>query len=444
MFNPYLALFLVSVLVILSYLFDIASKKWKIPSVLFLLGTGVAIKQISLYYNIDIGESFFSYLHLLGIIGLIMIVLEAAVDLNIKKDKIPMIRKSALLALFILLVSSVSIGGAIMYILDETFYNCLIYAIPLSVVSSAVLIPSVHTLTKDKKEFLIYESTFSDIIGIMFFNYIVLQEAEIFTFGSLLTILSTIALSIILSFVLVYLFSLIKTDIKIFLMLAILLFLYAVGKEMHQSPLLMVFVFGLVLNNARLVFFGKMGKRINFLAVESIKKDFSMITAETAFVVRTFFFVAFGMLLDFNTLLDPLVLIVGTIIVILLYIVRYLNFKTFLHTNVFPEIFLAPRGLITILLFFQIPKAYEIAEFGVGILFFVILATGLIMMIALLMTPEAKVEELTVIDFGLGPSSDHANVDVIGRYSEYDDLLTPDEGKGDSSGDGDGENNKDG
>lgn len=427
MFNPYIALLFVSILVILSYLFDIASKKWKVPSVLFLLGTGVALKQISIYYNIDIGENFFSYLHFLGIIGLIMIVLEAAVDLDIKRSKIPMIRKSALLALLVLIISSISIGVAIMYILDEPFFNCLIYAIPLSVVSSAVLIPSVHTLTEEKKEFLIYESTFSDIIGIMFFNYVVLQEAEIFTIGSSLTILSTIAFSIIISFILVYLFSLIKTEIKIFLMLSILLFLYAVGKEMHQSPLLMVFVFGLVLNNSRLVFFGKIGKKINFHAVETIKKDFRIITAETAFLVRTFFFVAFGMLLDFNTFLDPLVLIVGTIIVLILYIVRYLNFKTFLHTSVFPEIFLAPRGLITILLFFQIPAAYEIAQFGVGILFFVILATGLIMMAALIATPNTDVEDLTVFDFGLGPSSDHANIDVIGRYSEYDDLLTHDD-----------------
>jgi len=86
------------------------------------------------------------------------------------------------------------------------------------------------------------------------------------------------------------------------------------------------------------------------------------------------------------------------------------------------KIFLAPRGLITILLFFQIPVSYEIHSIGMGVLFFVILATGLIMMFALISTKDDKIEDFTVIDFGLGPSSDNANVDKISKFSEYEDL----------------------
>ncbi|GAB5465223.1 MAG: hypothetical protein Kapaf2KO_06590 [Candidatus Kapaibacteriales bacterium] len=150
-------------------------------------------------------------------------------------------------------------------------------------------------------------------------------------------------------------------------------------------------------------------------------KDFRIITAETAFVVRTFFFVAFGMFIDLSALLDERVLIVGSIIVLIMYGIRYLNVKLLVKTDVFPEIFLAPRGLITILLFFQIPLVYQISEIGSGLLLFVILATGFIMMFALIATPEAKVEELTIVDIGLSPSNDHAINNPI--YSEYDVLI---------------------
>lgn len=421
MFDPYIILISVSILVALSYVFDLASKKFKIPSVLFLLATGIIIKQIADIYSFSFGDNFNTYLQFIGVIGLIMIVLEAAVDLNLSREKVPLVQKSLLLAILVLILSSISIGYVLMKLTGEPFFNSLVNAIPLSVVSSAVLIPSVHTLTQNKKEFLIYESTFSDIIGIMFFNFIVLQESDIFTLSGFTNIIVTIILSVIVSFVLVFFFSRIKTEVKIFLMISILAVLYSIGKQFHLSSLLMIFIFGIVLNNARQVFLGWLGRNVSFKSIDHMKKDFRTITGETAFLVRTFFFVAFGMSIDLNSLLDLNIILIGSIIVVILYLVRYLNFKIFLKTDVFPEIFLAPRGLITILLFFQIPAIYQIEDF-MGILFFVILATGIIMMIALVTTKESEVEGFTVVDFGLGPASDHANVDVIGKFSEFDDL----------------------
>ena len=136
-----------------------------------------------------------------------MIVLEAAVDLKLSRKKIPLIGKSFFLALVILVVTSLGIALSIMWITKESFFNSLVYAIPLSVVSSAVLIPSVHTLTAEKKEFMIYESTFSDIIGILFFNYVVIQHGQILSLPGLMMIAVTIVVSIVLSYFLVYFFS---------------------------------------------------------------------------------------------------------------------------------------------------------------------------------------------------------------------------------------------
>jgi len=52
-------------------------------------------------------------------------------------------------------------------------------AIPLAIISSAVAIPSAAGLLKQDREFVVYESTFSDILGIMIFNYALRQfEAQ--------------------------------------------------------------------------------------------------------------------------------------------------------------------------------------------------------------------------------------------------------------------------
>lgn len=423
-FDSYWILIAGGILIGISYVFDVLSNKLKIPSVLFLIGTGMLVGEFFSFIKTDYKDQFFNILELLGIIGLIMIVLEAAVDLKLSRKKLPTIKSSLLMALIILVVSSFAIALAIMWFREENFFNALVYAIPLSVVSSAVLIPSVHQLTKNKREFMIYEATFSDIIGIMFFNFVVLQEGNIFSLTGLGSILLTVVLSFIISYLMVYFFGSIKTQLRLFLMIAILSILYGLGKKLHLSSLLIIFIFGLILNNVSIFFRGWLKQKVDFKDIKSITKDFHLVTSETAFVVRTFFFVAFGMFIDVNELIRPEVLIVGSIITVILYLVRYLNFKIFLKTDVFPEIFLAPRGLITILLFFSIPAQYEIANFSIGILSFVILATSLIMMVALLTSKDIKTEDLEIVDIGLAPSDSEQMLikdqEPSGPYCEVD------------------------
>ncbi len=434
MYDPYIFLIGISLLVAMSYIFNLASKNFKIPSVLFLIFTGIILKYIMDQYHINLGDELNNSLQTLGIIGLIMIVLEAAIDLELARDKLKIIWKSLYLSVILLFLSAVSIALIISTYLNEPFINGIIYAIPLSVVSSAILIPSVHSLTKSKKEFLIYESTFSDIIGIMFFNFVVLSEnTGGFSASIFIEIAATILASVILSYILVFFFTKIKTQVKIFLMLSILTLLYAVGKQFHISSLLIILVFGLVLNNHHIFFKGFMSKMLTKESVDFLAIDFRVITAETAFLIRTFFFVAFGMSINLAVLLDINVIVIGTLIVLVLYSMRYLNFKVFLKTNVYPEIFLSPRGLVTILLFYSIPAHYLIKDFSIGILFFVILTTGIIMMIALMATPKEKSGEMEPVAKGFIPtdyihplergSDEQENEDVMSKPDRINDSM---------------------
>ena len=52
--------------------------------------------------------------------------------------------------------------------------------------------------------------------------------------------------------------------------------------------------------------------------------------------------------------------------------------------DILPQLFIAPRGLITVLLFYAIPVEAQVATFDQGILLFVIIGTSLIMTFAMI------------------------------------------------------------
>jgi Kef-type K+ transport system membrane component KefB len=406
--DPYVVLIAVSLLIIFSYVYNLISERFKIPSVLLLIGTGLVLKYAGDAAGLP-PLNIFPVLQILGIVGLIMIVLEGALDLHLTRDKWHLIRNSFTTAAVILLATSLAIAGILEFFLNVSFMRSLVYAIPLSVVSSAIVIPSVSRLTDEKKEFMIYESTFSDILGIMLFNILTHNEeaANLPPLSSLLSVLMTILLSAVSSYLLVFFFNKISTKIRIFLMLAILITLYSTGKLFHLSSLLLILIFGLILNNTELFFRGRLAPYVTREKVQPILQDFRLITAETAFLVRTFFFVVFGYTFRLSLLSDPTVLLMGSVIVVFLYAIRFVNLKAFLKTNIYPEILLAPRGLITIMLYYSIPAGYLIEGFSEGVLFFVILVTSLMMMIGLMTSKEAS--DFKGLELGAKPSADIQN-----------------------------------
>lgn len=69
------------VLVILAYLFDLTSSKTKIPSVILLLVLGWGLHQIAGYFSLSVPD-LSPALPILGTVGLILIVLEGALELD--------------------------------------------------------------------------------------------------------------------------------------------------------------------------------------------------------------------------------------------------------------------------------------------------------------------------------------------------------------------------
>ena len=145
--NPYLFIIAASSVIILSFLFNIIAKRTNIPSVLMLILLGVII-QLTLWKP-DLnskGNGIMIVLEILGNVGLIFIVLEAALDLELKREKIGLIIRSFFMALITLFVSAFAIAGLFILLWDVSLFKALIYAVPLSIMSSAIIIPSVGSL----------------------------------------------------------------------------------------------------------------------------------------------------------------------------------------------------------------------------------------------------------------------------------------------------------
>lgn len=379
--------------VVISYLFSIISNFIKVPSVLLLLMTGIALREMSKAYgwNIPLPAHAVDFF---GAIGLVMIVLEAGLDLKLGKDKLPLISSSFFAAFFILLLSVTAITAALYYLLHQPVRDCIVYAIPLSIMSSSIVIPSLHHLTNQKKEFLVYEASFSDILGILLFNYF--TGDEILTAGAvggfLLNIVIAAILSVIFSVLLFVILTKSKFKVKFFLVFALLIILYEGGKLMGLPSLIIILVFGLLMNNWELVRLPVIRAMFFKDKVNEATHLLHSITAESSFLIRTFFFLLFGYSINIQAIFASDIVLVGSIVVGILLIIRFLYLRFILKESVYPEVFFIPRGLITVLLFYKIPASYHPEKLHGGILFFIVIVTSLIMMLGMIFYKKKETE----------------------------------------------------
>lgn len=377
-----------SVIIILSFFFGEVSRKTNIPSVLMLILLGIGLKFV--LDAIGGGDlNFDPILEVLGIIGLIMIVLEAALELKLRRDKYLPIAKALGIAL-IGLIGSTWVAALILqeFIPGMDTKTAWLYATPLSILSSAIIIPSVSGLNEVKKEFHIYESTFSDILGIMLFYFLTGQidaaEHSSGITGFAGNLVLTVVISFIASYLIILVFQNIRSQVKLFLLIAVLLLLYSVGKQMHLSSLIIILIFGLLIANMQLFFRGPLSKWLNLEKAKGIYEGLHVITMETAFVVRTFFFVIFGLTISLASLASLNVALVSGLIIVSIYLIRFIILRLTVGADIIPQLYIAPRGLITILLFNAIPTEVRVEGFEAGILLFIIIATSLIMTFAMI------------------------------------------------------------
>jgi NhaP-type Na+/H+ or K+/H+ antiporter len=194
-------------------------------------------------------------------------------------------------------------------------------------------------------------------------------------------------------FALLYLLKRIDHHIKFFLIIALLVLIYAIGKHYHLSTLIIILVFGLFLNNTQIFDFEWFRKRFQYADFNKDLGQLHLLTGESAFLIRTFFFIVFGFTMQLDGLKNLATIGNGLATVGIIYLLRWAYLKFVARVELNPELYVSPRGLISILLFFSLPTSAKLVGIDGSLLLFAILATGLVMTYGLVRGAKPRKEQ---------------------------------------------------
>lgn len=387
------AILVICILLLVAYLFDISSSKTKIPSVILLLLTGWIFRQITDNAGVHL-SGLRPLLPLLGTLGLVLIVLEGSLELKLTRAKIPVIRSAAAVALFPMLAMTAILASVLHFSYTYPLHSSLTSVIPLCIISSAIAIPAVRNLQHSKREFITYESSLSDIFGVVLFNFFAFNEVidGSATIHFILEIALMLVITGIASVLLAWLLKSMNHQVKYVPILLVIILIYSAAKLFHLPALIFILLFGLFLGNLeqwliRLTLAPEglpdLNKRIH---------QFHALLTEGTFLVRAFFFLLFGFMMENSDILntESLPYALGTVLLILL--LRGI-FLLICRLPLLPELFVAPRGLITVLLFMQIPVHLSVHIVNKSLIIQIILISAILMMAGLIFTPNNQPEK---------------------------------------------------
>jgi Kef-type K+ transport system membrane component KefB len=385
------AILAASALLVFAYLVDSVGKRFRLPSVVLLILTGMALRHgldgIGMHLRwVD------PVVPILGTLGLILIVLEGSLDLSVDRARRRLIVVSSVAAVLGFVAALVLFALLFRFALSLEPPVAVLAAIPFAVISSAVAIPSAAGLPEAAREFVVYESSLSDIIGVLVLYAWLDAEGALGAFagslvGSGVLSLAGAALAAIALF---YLVNKIEGHVRFLPLLAGIVLLYAIGKAAHLSPLIMVLVCGLLLNNPHLLERTTYLKRLHTPGYDQTLAEFKGLVAELTFAVKSFFFILLGYWTDTSHMAEPAAWGLAAGVVAGVYLSRYAVLALLRQPDARRLTWIAPRGLITVLLFITAAATGRLDAFPFGTVMLVVLATATLTALAHLRPADAR------------------------------------------------------
>lgn len=384
------------ILILLSYLFDISFKYSRIPGVVLLIGMGILLQIAVSYTKFDI-PNLRPTLPVLGTLGLILIVMDAALEIKLERSKAKGLARGILSSILLLIVFVSILTFIVVKVWDQPVKTTLLNVIPLGIISSAVAISSAVLLSRDQREFITFESAVSDIFGILVFDFILLNEGSIgsgiISFG--LKGLITIVIAAVMTTILAFMLHRIRYHVSYIIILTSVVLIYILAKLIHLPGLFLVVVFGLTLSNNRFVENTSVNKFVDFEKFREDINSFKKILAELTFLVRSFFFIMFGFYTSLTGFVNIDNLLFAATVTAGIFILRWIFLKFLLGKNTGKLIWFAPRGLITILLFLSIPETLRMDLINEEVVTLVILMSIFVMMLGNMIPHSRKNEPVT-------------------------------------------------
>ena len=373
----YQAIFVASAFLLLAFGIERVSSKFGVPAVVALIATGVIGKPMLAAFDLSIA-GIDAAVPVLGSVGLVLIVLEGALDIELRRERLRAAAKAFSMAGAGFVVCTATFAFLAAFTLPLSFFQATLLAIPFAVISSAVAIPSSGFLPQSGREFVLYESSVSDILGVMVFFALLNSDGTLpgilnsLAGGGILSLLMAVSCAIGLTLLMLR----IEGHIRFIPLLAGMFGLYAAGKLLHLSPLIMILLFGLALNNPTLITRFRPFRNWIDESYPATLREFKLFTVELTFAVRGFFFILLGYWTDLSTLNSLHAWITAIVVLLVIYASRYAILRLARVDLADPLTWLAPRGLITVLLFIATKEAIELPAYIDGTIMLVVLISG--------------------------------------------------------------------
>jgi len=361
-----------------------------VPDVMVLMATGLIIGPVLHWVR---AAQFRDVTHAFGTLALILILFGGGLELNIR-DALRHFPGGLLLGILAYAATTALIGGIVRWGIHLPLPTSMLIGAVLGCTSSTIVLPILEqwNVPQAVKVILLVESALGDVLGVLTVGFLLELDGSVHrTLGGLFVrflLQLFIALAAASGIGFAWSRLLPKLSEQRFwqvLTFSLVLLLYAGTEALHASGLLAVLGFGLALANLP-------GEKRKFSAtlwgIGWIESDHPQqihdFHAELAFLVRTFFFVLIGVVVDLRGLATIWPLVLGAIGAI--YVARWVAIQlsrwAWRGTGA-PEreivMWILPRGLITVVLALQVMEARgaEVA-FLPALAFTTILLTNLI------------------------------------------------------------------
>jgi Kef-type K+ transport system membrane component KefB len=368
-------------LLLIAYVAEILARRLRVPSVVLLIATGMALRPVLDAFGIP-RAWVDPVVPIIGTIGLILIVLEGALDLELRRERARLIAVSFGSALLGFAVCAVAFAYLMHRVAGLDLFRATLAALPFAVISSAIAIPSAAGLATKAREFVVYESSLSDILGVLVFYAWLESEGSIGRFEAELGfgLIGSLLVAAVAAVGLYALLNRMRGHIRFVPLLAGIAFLYACGKLVHLSPLVVVLAGGLMLNNPHLLDRLPRLRRLHTPAYDETLREFKGLVAELTFASKSLFFVLLGYWTDLAHMSDPRAWLVAGVVIAVIYATRFGLLAALRQPAVERLVWIAPRGLITVLLYLTAAEAVDLKAAPFGAVMLVVLTTSLLVL----------------------------------------------------------------
>lgn len=370
-----------------------------VPDVIILLMTGVMLGPVLRVVN---PEVFRGATHGFGSLALLLILFEGGLDLKLK-EIVNHFAAGFFLSLTCYVLSALAVAATCHWMLHFAWIQALLVGAALGCVSSAIVLPVLQqiNLRPQMRMTLLVEASLGDALAVLAVTTLLdiaaggAASAKQIAWGLGSSLLLAVAAGILAGMLWSYLLPLLSEQrFWHVLTFGAVLLVYAGIHALKGNNLVGVLVFGMTLANYRSV-----RKELTETTVSNRSDWFAEIPirghsdghahgqmqtfhGELAFLIRTFFFVLLGMLVDFAGLRRNLVLGLACFAALLLARVLVVEAGRFAWRGLEPlerevMIWLLPRGLITAVLALQVLEARGTAyEFLPDLAFAIILLSN--------------------------------------------------------------------